>query len=146
MEVLEDVIKRLFYFFGIAECAVDGVNSLQMCSQVTVSCSQPVLSGLLMSCQTVDWIYRGVLVSSGPSPVTSEQGFGFLVCGGGQGLQLFAPRPGQAICSFHFLESHSGPGLTVGPRCILVGGLLAVGGIAGQRYWRLGTEGLLQSL
>ena len=47
---------------------------------------------------------------------------------------------------FHFLESHSGPGSTVGPQCILGGeaaGLSAVGGLAGQGYWRLGTEGLL---
>ena len=49
-------------------------------------CSQPEYSGLLMSCQTVDWVCRGVVVSSGSSPLTfltvSEQGFGFLVSGG----------------------------------------------------------------
>ena len=57
-----------------------------------------------MSCQTVDWVCRGVAVSSGRLVLTSltvsEQGFGFLVGGGGQGLQLFAPRLGQTICSF----------------------------------------------
>ena len=49
-------------------------------------------SGLLVSCQTVDWVCGGVVVSSGPSPLASltvsEQGFGFLVSGGGQRLQL----------------------------------------------------------
>ena len=28
----------------------------QVCSQATVSCSQPEYSGLFMSCQTVDWV------------------------------------------------------------------------------------------
>ena len=45
-----------------------------------------------------------VVVSSGSFPLGSltvvEQGLGFLVSGGGQGLQLFAPRLGQTICSF----------------------------------------------
>ena len=71
-----------------------------------MSCSKPEYNELLMSCQTVDWVCRGVVVSSGPSPLTSlavsEQGLGFLVSGGGQALQLFAPRLGQAICSFIF--------------------------------------------
>ena len=62
-------------------------NSLQVCSQATVSCSQPEYSDLLMSCQMVNWVSRGVVVSSGPSPLTSstvlEQGFGFLIGGGG---------------------------------------------------------------
>ena len=102
--VLEDVVDRLFLFFAIAECRVHGANSLQVCSQATVSCSQPEYSGLLMSCQTADWVSRGVVVPSGSFPLTflaiSEQGFGFLVNGGRHGLQLFAPRLGQAICSF----------------------------------------------
>ena len=71
---------------------------------VTVSCTQPECSGLLTSCQTVDWVCRGVVVSSGPSPLGSltvwEQGFGFQVSGAGQRLQLFAPRLGQVMCSF----------------------------------------------
>ena len=75
-----------------------------MCARRPVSCSQPDYSGLLMSCQTVDWVTRGVVVSSGSSPLTclaiSEQGFGFLVSGGGHGLQLFATRLSQVICSF----------------------------------------------
>ena len=41
---------------AIAECRVHGANSLQVCSQATVSCLQPEYSGLLMSCQTVDWV------------------------------------------------------------------------------------------
>ena len=49
-----------------------------------------------MSYQTVDWVSRGVVVSSGSFPMTfstvSEEGFGILVSGGGHGLQLFAPR------------------------------------------------------
>ena len=57
-----------------------------------------------MSCQTLDWVSSRVVVSSDPSPLASltvlEQSFGSLVSGGGQGLQLFAPRFGQAICSF----------------------------------------------
>ena len=45
--------------------------------------------------------------------------------------------PGDLL--FHFLESHGGLGSTVGSRCIHVGeaaGLSAVGGLAGQGYWR----------
>ena len=68
--VLEDVVNRLFRFFAIAECRVHDGNSLQVRSQATVSCSQPAYSGLLMSCQTVDWVSRGVVVSSGSSPLT----------------------------------------------------------------------------
>ena len=79
-------------------------NLFQVRSQTTVSCLQPQYCGLLMPCQTVDWVCRGVVDSSGPSPLAfltvSEQGFGFLVSEGGQGLQLFAPKLGQAICSF----------------------------------------------
>ena len=96
--------NRLFRFFAIAECSVHDANSLHVRSQATVSCSQPEYSGLLMSCQTVDWVSRGVVVSSGSFPLTSlvvsEQGFGFLASGGGHRLQLFAPRLSQAICSF----------------------------------------------
>ena len=59
---------------------------------------------IVVSRQTVAWVCGRVVVSSGPSPLTSltvsEQGFGFVVSGGGQGLKLFAPRLGQAICSF----------------------------------------------
>ena len=54
--VLEDVVDRLFCFFAIAECRVHDAKSLQVRSQATVSCAQPVYSGLLMSCQTVDWV------------------------------------------------------------------------------------------
>ena len=57
-----------------------------------------------MSCQTVGWVCRWVVVFSCPSPLAyltvSEQAFGLLVHGGGQGLQLFALRLGQVICSF----------------------------------------------
>ena len=84
-------MDRQFCFFAIAECRVHDANSLQVRSQATVSCSQPDSSGLLMSCQTVDWVSRGVVASSGSFPWTflaiSEQGFGFLVSGGGHGLQ-----------------------------------------------------------
>ena len=92
---------------------------------------------------------EGVVVSSGSFPLTflaiSEQGFGFLVNRGRHGLWLFARRLSQAICS-HFLESHGGPGSTVGPRCIHGGEaacLSAVGGLADQGYWKSVTEGLL---
>ena len=94
-------MDSLFCFFAITESMMP-VNF--RCACRPVSCSQPVYNGLLMSCQTVDWVCREVVVSSGPSPLTvltvSEQAFDFLVSGGGQGLQLFAPRLGQAICSF----------------------------------------------
>ena len=49
-------MDRLFCFFAIAECRVHDANSLQVRSQAAVSCSQPEYSGLLMSCQTVDWV------------------------------------------------------------------------------------------
>ena len=95
---------RLFRFFAVTECRVHDASSLQVCSQATVSCSQPEYSGLLMSCRTVDWISRGVVVSRDSFPLTFlailEQGFGFLVSGGGHGLQLFAPGLSQSICSF----------------------------------------------
>ena len=86
------------------------------CARRPVSCSQPEYSGLLMSCQTVDWVSRGVVVSSGSFPFTflavSEQGFGFLVSGSGHGLQLLTravwlaewlrglPQEGQAWVRF----------------------------------------------
>ena len=76
----------------------------------------------------------------------SEQGFGFLVSGGGHGLQLFCSQTWPGDLLLHFLESHGGPGSLVGPRCTRGGeaaGLSAVGGLVGQGYWRLGTEGLL---
>ena len=41
-----------------------------MCARRPVSCSQPEYSGLLMSCQTVDWVSIGVVVSSGSFPLT----------------------------------------------------------------------------
>ena len=63
--VLEDVVDRLFRFFAIAECRVHDANPLQVCSQATVSCLQPEDSGLLMSCESVDWVSIGVVVSSG---------------------------------------------------------------------------------
>ena len=93
----------LFCFFAIAECRVHDANLLQVCSQATVSCSQPEYSGLLMSCQTVDWVCRGVVVSSGPSQLAfltvSEQGFGFLARWRWTGAAVFAPRLGQVICA-----------------------------------------------
>ena len=105
-------MDRLFRFFAIAECRVDDANPLQVRSQATVSCLQPEYSGLLMSCQTVDWVSSRVVVSSGSFPLTflsvSEQGFGFLVSGGGFRLQLFAPRLSQAICSFILPSSEAG--------------------------------------
>ena len=92
--VLEDVVDCLFRFFAIAECRVHDANSLQVRSQATVSCSQTKYSCLLMSCQMVDLVSRGVIVSSGSVPLTFlsvlEQGFGYLVSGCGHGLQLFA--------------------------------------------------------
>ena len=139
-------MDRLFCFFAFAECIVHDANSLQVRSQATVSCSQPEYRGLLMSCQTVDWVSLGVVASSGSFPLTflsvSEQGFGFLVRGGGRGLQLFAPSLSQAICSFISWN----PTMGRDPQCIYGGeaaGLSAAGGLAGQGYWRLGTEGLL---
>ena len=93
-------MDRLFLFVAIAECRVHDANSLQVCSQATVSCSQPEHSGLLMSCQTADWVCRGMIVSNGSSPFTfltvSEQGFDFLVNGDGQGLQLTPHQSEQA--------------------------------------------------
>ena len=56
---------RLFHFFAIVRCRVHDANSLQVRLQATVSCSQPECIGLLMSCQMVDWVSRGVVVSSG---------------------------------------------------------------------------------
>ena len=107
-------MDRLFRFFAIAECRVHDANSLHVRSQATLFCSQPENSGLLMSRQTVDWVSRGVVVSSGSFPLAflavSEQGFGFLVSGGGHGLQLFAPRLSQAICSFQAEASDLAPG------------------------------------
>ena len=53
--------------------------------------------------------------------------------------------PGNQLS--YFLELHREMGSTLGPWCVLVGeaaGLLAVGGLACQRYWSLGTEGLLR--
>ena len=54
--VLEDVVDHLFRFFAIVECRVHDAYSLQVRSQATVSCSQLEYSGLLMSCQRVDWV------------------------------------------------------------------------------------------
>ena len=80
-------MDRLFRFFAITECRVHDANSLQVRSQTTVSCSQLEYSGLLMSCKMVDWVSRGVVVSSGSIPMTflavSGQNFPFLVSGGG---------------------------------------------------------------
>ena len=121
--VLEDMADRLFRFFAVVECRVRDASSLQVCSQATVSCSQPEYSSLFMSCQTADWVCRGVVVSSGPSPLTSltvsEQGFGFLVSGGGQGVAVVCFQMWPSGLLFHFLESYSGLGSTVEPRCIL---------------------------
>ena len=63
--VLVDVVDCLFRFFAIPQCRVHDANSLQVRSQATVSCSQPEYSGLLMSCEIVDWVSIGVVVSSG---------------------------------------------------------------------------------
>ena len=52
----------------------------------------------------------------------------------------------RGLSIWPFLESHTGPRSTDGSRCIHRGetaGLSAVGGLAGQGYCRLGTEGLL---
>ena len=50
------------YTFDIrTECRVQDASSLQVCSQATVSCSQPEYSGLLMSWQTVDWVSRTLI-------------------------------------------------------------------------------------
>ena len=70
-------MDRLLRFFAIAECRVHDANSLQVCSQTTVSCSQPEYSGLLMSCQTVDWVSRGVVVASGGGGDDSGQDGGY---------------------------------------------------------------------
>ena len=94
MTFLEDMVDRLLCCFAVAECRVHDANPLHVYSQATMSSSQPEYSGLLMSCQTVESVCRGVVVSivvsSGPSPLASltvlEQGFGLLVSGGGQGL------------------------------------------------------------
>ena len=95
--------------------------SLQSQCAHLLQCSE--YSGLFMSGQTVDWVCKGVLVSSGSSSPRSltvaEQGYGFLVSGGGQGLQLFASRFGQML--FNCLEPHRGLGSSVGPQCILKG-------------------------
>ena len=95
------VVDCLFRFFECTECRVHDINSLQVHSQTTESCWQPEYSGLLMSCQMVDWVCRGVVVSSGLSPLAAltvlEQGYDFLESGGGQGLQLFAPRLGHDV-------------------------------------------------
>ena len=93
----------VFCFFAVTECRVHDADSLQVCSQATIHfrCARRLQSSVLnlnimvCSCQTVDWVCRGVVVSSGPSPLAyltvSEQGFGFLVSWGGQ---LFTPRLG----------------------------------------------------
>ena len=107
-----------------------------------MSCSQPEYSGLLMSCQTVDWVSRGVVASSGFSPLTFlavlEQGFGFLVSGGGHGLQLLLPDLARR-------SALSFPGIPQWARihCRTIvhswgeaAGLSAVGGLAGQGYLR----------
>ena len=54
--VQEDVVDRLFCFFAIAECRVHDASWLQVRLQATVSLSKPEYSGLLMPCQTVDWV------------------------------------------------------------------------------------------
>ena len=96
-------MDRLFHFFPQSQS--ESIMPIRFSALADYSVLYiPEYSGLLMSCQTVDWVCRGVVVSSGPSPLASlsvsEQGFGFLVCGGGQRLRLSAPRLGQAICSF----------------------------------------------
>ena len=124
-------MERLFCSFVITECRIHGAMSLQVRSQVTVSCSQHEYSGLLMSLKMVDWVCRGVVVLRGPSPL-SEKGFGFLVSGSSCLLPDLTRRsallfPGIPQCA----------GVTVGPLSILVGeaaGLSAAGELAGQRY------------
>ena len=117
--VLEDVVDRLFRFFAFAECRVHDANSLQLRSQATVSCSQPEHGGMLMSCQMVGWVSRGVVVSNGFFPLiflsVSEQGFGFLVSGGGHGLQIqrsiswdhSISREEYVACMFFFCDSEA---------------------------------------
>ena len=68
--VLEDVVDCLFCFFAIAECRIHDANSLHARSQATMSYSKPEYSGLLMSCQTADWVCRGVVISNGSSALT----------------------------------------------------------------------------
>ena len=70
--VMEDVVDHLFCCFASAECRVHDANSLRVRLQATVSCSQPEYSGLFMSCQMVDWVCRGVVVSSGSSSLTDQ--------------------------------------------------------------------------
>ena len=65
------------------------------CASRLLSCSQSEYCSLLVSCLTVDWVCRGVVVSSGSSPLTSptvsEQAFGFLVNGGDRGCSCLLP-------------------------------------------------------
>ena len=84
-----------------SQCAKSMMPGCFECAHRLASCSQPEYSGLLMSCQMVGWVCIGLVVSSCSSSLASvsEQDFGFLVNVSGQGLQLFAPRFGQAICS-----------------------------------------------
>ena len=97
------------------------------CAHRPLSCSQPEYNGLFMSCQMVDWI-----CSSFPLTFFTF-GAGFWLPGKwrltGVAVTCSQIWPGDLL--FHFMESHSGPGSTVGPRCIHVGeaaDLSAVGG------------------
>ena len=108
------------------------------------SCSQPEYAGLPVSYQAADWVCIGVIVSIGPSPLAFltvlEQGFGFQLSGGGHGFAVVCP---QDLAS---RSARSFAGSTVGPRAFLwekAAGLSAAGGLAAQRYWRLGTEELV---
>ena len=132
--ILED---RLFRFFAIAECRVHDANSLHVRSQATFFCSQPKCIGLLMSCQTVDFCWHFCLFRSRVLAswyVEVDMGCGCLL----------PDLARQSALSFPGIPQWAGS--TVGPQCIHGGeaaGLSAVGGLAGQGYWRLGTEGLL---
>ena len=74
---------------------VSDADSLQVRSKATVCYSHSEHTGLLMSRQAVDWVCRGVITSSGSSPLgfltVPEQGFGFLESGGGLGCGCLLP-------------------------------------------------------
>ena len=109
--VLEDGVDCLFCFRAIRECRIHDTNLLQMCLQATVSCSQPECIGLLMSCQRVDWVCRGVVVSSDPSPLASFRAV-FWLPGKRRwtGFAVVCFETWLGCLLFRFLESHSGLG------------------------------------
>ena len=68
-----------------------------------MSCLQPLVVCSCLEKELIGFV-EVVGVSSDPSSLgfltVADRAFGFLATGGGQGLQLFAPGIGQAICSF----------------------------------------------